>query len=91
MGTLQNQPPRGDTIKRYVEEVVLLKAGFDVTWSEACDIVRTALLIQSADVFDEQLAGLGDIAQGIVLAIVAAGAGCDGTVNINERDGKKYK
>ena len=38
-------------------------------WHAVCDVARTALALQNADVLDEQLAGFGEILQELVEAI----------------------
>jgi hypothetical protein len=38
-------------------------------WRDSCDLTRTALAVQSADIQDEQLAGFGNILNNLVEAI----------------------
>jgi hypothetical protein len=68
MGTLLNQKPRqdylgGDAITWLME--TMRQNGFDPEKRDDvhafCDLMRTALAIQSADALDEQLAGFGEI------------------------------
>lgn len=73
MGTLFNQRPRQETLSSYFHEIEkaleLMNVHGPLTpaqWHAACDIVRTALAIQSADALDEQLGGLGAIVQELV-------------------------
>lgn len=67
MGTLFNQRPRSDTLETYFHLMkdALGFMGIDrptpADWQLACDMVRTALGVQSADVLDEQLAGFGEL------------------------------
>lgn len=76
MGTLFDQPERskwlgGTAIEWLVHG--MRDSGFDPKKpSEVhafCDLMRTALAIQSADTLDEQLAGFGEILQSLVEAI----------------------
>ena len=76
MGTLFNQSPRQDSLhKHYVNDVGRVlrdDMGLDSSkaspaqWHAACDIARTALAVQSADVLDEQLAGFGELLQRLI-------------------------
>ena len=76
MGTLFDQPDR----QRYLGNgaipwllATMRDNGFDPKKRDDvhafCELMRTALAIQSADVLDEQLAGFGEILQSIVSAI----------------------
>jgi hypothetical protein len=79
MGTLLNQRPRYETLGTMgVPEFVWSIAkemGFKrekmtpAEWHAVCDVARTALALQSADVFDEQLAGFGEILKELVEAL----------------------
>jgi hypothetical protein len=83
MGTLFNQQRRVETLSGNARslydalELMGIKSA-DAThtdWTVACDIVRTLLAVQSADVLDEQLGGFGEILQELVRALEAiAGA-----------------
>jgi hypothetical protein len=69
MATLYDQPPRQESLAGYMHWICAQarKFGFDpdamtaADWHALCDIVRTALAIQSADALDEQLGGFGDL------------------------------
>jgi hypothetical protein len=84
MATLFDQPPRQQSLESYVSliETIALRFGFfpkkmsPAEWHVVCDLVRTALAIQSADVLDEQLGGFGDILRDAVTAI-SNGFSCD--------------
>lgn len=73
MGTLFDQPPRQESLDRlfsYVERKareIAVKADFptNAEYHVACDMIRTALAVQSADVLDEQLGGFGHILERI--------------------------
>lgn len=79
MGTLFNQQPRDKSLQSYVGCVVstaeTLFPGLTIQdidldqWQAAARVTEVALQIQSADTFDEQLAGLGEIAQDAVGAL----------------------
>jgi hypothetical protein len=83
MGTLFNQQRLVETLSGNARslydalELMGIKSA-DAThtdWTVACDIVRTLLAVQSADVLDEQLGGFGEILQELVRALEAiAGA-----------------
>jgi hypothetical protein len=74
MGTLFSQSPRGEKLSngfhhvraalRFME-VPINRPPTPAEWSAACDLVRAALAVQSADVLDEQLAGFGSILERI--------------------------
>ena len=76
MGTLFDQPERqkylGGTAVEWLTSG-MREHGFDskkpADVHAFCDLMRTALAIQSADVLDEQLAGFGEILQSLVEAI----------------------
>jgi len=67
MGTLFDQPARINSLASIAEWVCLTGTdlGFNMKTPDgvraACDIIRTALMIQNADVLDEQLGGLGSL------------------------------
>ena len=72
MATLFDQPARSDSLSKIMDGIQMdaKRFGFpeEMTpeeWHALCDLTRTALAIQSADVLDEQLAGFGEILQGI--------------------------
>ena len=75
MGTLQNQRPRQESIESYVstvcytaEQIYPGKARDKMTpeeWKAAAAVMTAALGMQSADALDEQLAGFGEILQGL--------------------------
>jgi hypothetical protein len=78
MGTLDTQPPRGQSLENcfHYATAALRFMGIPedkkptaAEWHAACDIVRTALAVQSADVLDEQLAGFGGILESIAAAL----------------------
>jgi hypothetical protein len=77
MGTLFDQQPRQESISSYVHTVRRVAAEMDydlntikpAEWHAACDVVRTALALQTADTLDEQLAGFGEILKELVAAI----------------------
>ena len=77
MGTLSDQRPRTETLETYFIQVgkaldymeVKRDKATPAQYHAACDIVRTALAVQSADTLDEQLAGFGEIAQSLVSAV----------------------
>jgi hypothetical protein len=74
MGTLLDQPER-----QFYSTMRLIQAwGRDLDfpelmepadWHALCDLVRTAIAVQNADIQDEQLAGFGEILQNLVEAI----------------------
>jgi hypothetical protein len=67
MSTLFDQPPRQESLVRCMIWIRMIArdVGFNPDkmqaedWHALCDLVRTALAIQSADAFDEQIAGFG--------------------------------
>jgi hypothetical protein len=70
MGTLFNQQPRGEHLLSHVYYIrQVLKDDFGVDpyeatpgqWMAACRVVEVASKLQTADVFDEQLAGFGEL------------------------------
>ena len=71
MGTLFSQPPREERLLRWgagsiaraleIMQIPDTRKPTPAEWHAACDIVRTALAVQSADAQDEQLAGFGEI------------------------------
>jgi hypothetical protein len=71
MPTLYDQPPRQDGLENYASSIkhqVRLMFGSKnrytpAEWHAACDVVRTACVIQSGDVQDEQLAGFANLLQ----------------------------
>jgi hypothetical protein len=77
MGTLFEQKHRTASLSAYAKEVksVAHNMGLDpdnltpAEWHAACDVLRTGLAIQNADVLDEQLAGFGKILIDLVEAI----------------------
>jgi hypothetical protein len=77
MGTLFEQRPRQDTFKTRIWWIqgIAEEMGFKgekltpAEWHAVCDVARTALALQNADVLDEQLAGFGEILQELVCAI----------------------
>jgi hypothetical protein len=78
MGTLFDQKPRQDYLGGGA--IVWLMStmrenGFDPKKPDDvhafCDLMRTALAIQSADTLDEQLAGFGEILEKIAEALSA--------------------
>jgi len=81
MGTLFDQPPRQESVNGYVYTVrrVAAEMGYALDtikpaeWHAACDVVRTALALQTADALDEQLAGFGEILKELVAAIEKLG------------------
>jgi len=80
MGTLRDQPARQDTLLRYA--ITIGKVGREIfhdgcngeltetQWHVACDVTRTALAIQNADVRDEQLADLGKLLESLSDALI---------------------
>ena len=75
MGTLFSQAARWEGLGAAGIEGVAVemfpKAG-ELTpeqWHAACDVARTSLTVQSADAFDEQFAGFGEIAIRLVEAL----------------------
>jgi hypothetical protein len=77
VGTLFSQPERQPGLINTFEWVKdfarnIAKDRNSPTLAEyhaACDILRTALAVQSADVLDEQLGGFGRIAESLVEAV----------------------
>jgi hypothetical protein len=76
MGTLFDQPPRGESLGKIMRGLHMQAADFGfpdpmtpADWHAFCDLVRTALVVQSADIFDEQLGGFGDILNRLVEAL----------------------
>ena len=69
MATLYDQPPRQETLAAYMHWICDRAPEFGFSpnamtaadWRALCDIVRTALAIQTADARDEQLAGFGQL------------------------------
>jgi hypothetical protein len=76
MGTLFDQRPRGETLLQVMESIQFSRGRFGfpevmtpADWHALCDLTRTALAVQSADVLDEQLGGFGDILNNLVAAL----------------------
>lgn len=76
MGTLFDQPARQDYLGGSAVSWLqsgMRDSGYDpkkpADVHAFCDLMRTAIAIQSADVLDEQLAGFGEILQSLVEAI----------------------
>jgi hypothetical protein len=78
MGTLYHQRPRTETLHSYMHSISRALEFMKVPtnrkptpaeWHAACDMVRTALAIQSADALDEQLCGFGLILDRIASAL----------------------
>ena len=76
MGTLFDQRPRGETLLQIMEGIQLTRGRFGfpeemtpADWHALCDLTRTALAVQSADVLDEQLGGFGDILNNLIMAL----------------------
>ena len=79
MGTLQEQAPRQEHLMGYVSSIrgTLHEMYPDRVsryytreeWTAAAEVTKVALAIQSADVFDEQLAGFGEILEHIACSI----------------------
>lgn len=67
MGTLFDQPPRQESLSQISAWICIVgtELGFNMKKPDdvhaACDIIRTALAVQSADVLDEQLSGFGHL------------------------------
>ena len=72
MATLFSQPPRQDTLKEYA--IWVCNIGHELGYQmddpkqvrAACDVIQVALMIQNADVLDEQLGGFGQLLQAFV-------------------------
>ena len=74
MATLQ--PPRGKSLTGIMESIHHSAGRFGfpenmspAEWHALCDLTRTALAVQSADILDEQLAGFGNILDKLVEAL----------------------
>jgi hypothetical protein len=76
MGTLFDQRPRSEALTFGVVWEAARDMGLDpnkgltpAEWHAACDVARTGLAAQNADIFDEQLAGFGELLKELVAAI----------------------
>ena len=78
MGTLSGQKPRQESVHKYTHDVVeVLRdvVGTDpgvatpADWHAACDVLRTAFLIQDGDARDEQLSGFGGLFEELIAAL----------------------
>ena len=69
MATLFSQPPRQDALREYALWVCMVgrELGYQMDDPKqvraACDVIQVALMIQNADVLDEQLGGFGELLQ----------------------------
>ena len=72
MATLFNQPPRQDKLQEYALWVcnVGRELGYQMDDPKqvraACDVIHVALMVQNADVLDEQLGGFGELLQDFI-------------------------
>lgn len=70
MGTIKNQLPRMDHLKKervisFADTISEIAKKSDITYIEALETFKTLALISDYDAKDEQIAGLAEILEGI--------------------------